>query len=87
MPLPSRALPQPQQTSGLNLRNTEILGRHGNAWEPEGTAASGVSSLSPFPLRAFPLAVAWEGAGWKVRRSLENRDGPGFGVLIFFLSN
>lgn len=41
-----------------------MLGRRGNAREPEGTTASGVSlrALSLcFPFRASPLAVAWKG--------------------------
>lgn len=47
-----------------------MLGRRGEAREPEGTTVAGVSllPLSPFSLRASPLAVAWKGrVGWQVR--------------------
>lgn len=59
MPFPGGELPQPSQSCGPVWGDTEILGRPGNAWEPEGAPASGVSPLH-LPLSLRP-GVGW---GW-----------------------
>lgn len=64
-----------------------MLGRRGDAWEPEGTTAAGVSllSLSVFP-SCLPSGCGLEGEGGLAGEveALETRDGAGFDVLSFF---
>ena len=68
-----------------------MLGRRGNAREPEGTTASGVSlrSLSLFSLSCLPSGCGLEREGRLIGEveALETREETGFGVLNFFFLN
>lgn len=68
-----------------------MLGRRGNAREPEGTTASGASVrvLSLSSPSCLPSGCGLEGKGGFIGEleALETREGTGFGVLNFFFLN